>query len=186
MGTAALDRAFADRVGAGKSDISEHLALLSVLATECAHITEFGVRTGHSTIAFLHGLSIRRSGTLCSYDIEHHQVDLPELPVGIAWRFNCANTGELCDLEPTDMLFIDTWHTCDHVAAELSHASIVHRYIVFHDTTTFAGNGQGDGGGMGICPAIFDFLASDEGSRWAVRTHCINNNGLLVLKRVKW
>lgn len=178
-----LYAAFAARCKPG-SDISEHLPMIAELAAQCSHVTEFGVRGGLSTTAILYGLSLRGSGTLKSYDIEHHHAEIPELPRGVAWQFEKADTAKLSEIEPTDMLMLDSLHTAEHVAAELWHAVNVSRYIVFHDTTTFAGAGQGDGGAMGICPAIFNFLASAEGYReWLVFRHNPNNNGLLVLKR---
>lgn len=181
MGTE-LDAAFAARCKPG-SDISEHLPKISELASECAHVTEFGVRGGLSTTAILHGLAKRGTGTLKSYDIEQHSAPIPALPAGVAWRFELADTSKLAEIEPTDMLMLDSWHTAEQVAAELRHAPSVNRYLIFHDTTTFAGPGQGDGGGMGICPAIFDFLATPEGLWWHVCYHNVSNNGLLVLKR---
>jgi hypothetical protein len=39
-----------------ESDIHAHLLRLAQLARECNHVTEFGVRSGMSTFAFLHGL----------------------------------------------------------------------------------------------------------------------------------
>lgn len=182
MGTE-LDAAFAARCKPG-SDISEHLPKISELASECGHVTEFGVRSGLSTTAILHGLAKRGSGTLKSYDIEQHHAEIPALPAGVAWQFELADTAKLAEIEPTYMLLIDSWHTAEHVAAELQHAHSVGRYLVFHDTTTFAGAGQGDGGGMGICPAIFNFLGTLEGRCWEVFYHNPNNNGLLVLRRL--
>src|SRR5262245_5381518 len=46
------------------SDINEHLPILSELAQRCDHVTEFGRRTGNSTIAFIHAQPKR----LVSYD----------------------------------------------------------------------------------------------------------------------
>lgn len=181
MGTE-LDAAFAARCKPG-SDISEHLPKIAELAAECSHVTEFGVRSGLSTTAILHGLAKRGTGTLKSYDIEQHRAEIPALPAGVAWQFELADTAKLGDIEPTDMLMMDSLHTAEHVTEELKHAGSVGRYLVFHDTTTFAGAGQGDGGKMGICPAIFNFLATPEGLWWHVCHHNPNNNGLLVLKR---
>lgn len=181
MGTN-YDGEFAGRCRAG-SDIAEHLPLLSDLASQCGHVTEFGVRSGNSTLAFLHGLARRGSGILESYDIEQHQCEFPTAPSGVSWNFTRADTSALGDIAPTSMLFIDSLHTMRHVAAELEHASSVERYLVFHDTTTFGGNKQGDNGEMGICPAIWDFLCSKEGNNWRVHMHNVRNNGLLVLKR---
>jgi hypothetical protein len=178
-----LYAAFAARCKPG-SDISEHLPKIAELAAECSHVTEFGVRSGLSTTAILYGLSLRGSGTLKSYDIAPHCAPIPTLPAGVAWQFEQADTAKLGEIEPTDMLLLDSWHTAEHVAAELRHHENVSRYLVFHDTTTFAGAGQGDGGAMGICPAIFNFLTDAACYReWLVYYHNQNNNGLLVLKR---
>lgn len=177
-----LYAAFVARCKPG-SDISEHLPKIAELAAECSHATEFGVRSGLSTTAILYGLSVRGAGTLKSYDIAPHSAPIPQLPAGIAWQFEQADTAKLGEIEPTDMLMLDSLHTAEQVAAELRHAENVGRYLVFHDTTTFAGAGQGDGGAMGICPAIFDFLSTEEGFKWLVYHHNPNNNGLLVFKR---
>jgi hypothetical protein len=52
-----------------ESDIHAHLLRLAQLARECNHVTEFGVRSGMSTFAFLHGLSNKSRPVLRSYDL---------------------------------------------------------------------------------------------------------------------
>ena len=60
---------YKDRLGRN-SDMAAHLPTLALLATRCKHVTEFGVRLGHSTIALLQGLAERgEHGCLTSYDI---------------------------------------------------------------------------------------------------------------------
>ena len=104
--------------GEGHSDIREHLVTLRLLAERCDHITEFGVRTGNSTIAFLAGLWIL--GDLVSYDINEPAFSAPA-DMASRWKFFRADTAQLTDIAPTDLLFIDTAHTYAQVKAELRH-----------------------------------------------------------------
>jgi hypothetical protein len=76
------------------------------------------------------------------------------------------------DIEPTDLLFIDSKHTNKHLRAELSrHKDKVRKYIIFHDTTLFGGE---------IMPPIRDLLA--EGVFEEVETFK-TSPGLMVVKR---
>lgn len=160
------------------SDINEHMDTLRSLAQRCEHITEFGVRTGNSTIALLMGLE-KSSGSLYSYDINLPRLVLPILPHNVVWQFTQADTGALSSIRQTELLFIDTLHTTNQVAAELQHAHKVSRYIVFHDTVLFGD--KGEQGQLGITHAIYSFLAGNPD--WQVSAHYPNNNGLLVLAR---
>lgn len=162
------------------SDINEHMPVLALLAAAYPHITEFGVRTGNSTISFLAGFSMsgRRGSVLASYDINQHSV--PSVPLlGIDWRFTQADTAKLASIEDTNVLFVDTLHTYAQVKAELKHAKSVTNFIVFHDTVLFGENGEN--GEPGIQGAIGEFLANNP--EWHVFTHYENNNGLLILRR---
>lgn len=181
-----LDRLFWERVrcesGAGHADILQHMPLLRLLASQCDHVTEFGVRTGNSTVAFLAGLAGRK-GVLHSYDIGPPLFVLPRaLPV--TWEFNEADTSQLPSIPFTDMLFLDTLHTYDQVRAELVHARQVLKYLVFHDTVL---NGEhGEGGQPGILRAIGEFLESQQpAGLWRVMCHMRNSNGLMVLERTR-
>ena len=95
-----IEQSFHDRV-ARHSDISEHLGMLRLLSRTCSHITEFGVRSGNSTVAFLAGLP--SGGRLISYDCQPPPFTGPS-----AWTFHQARTDELTDIEETDLLFLDT------------------------------------------------------------------------------
>jgi hypothetical protein len=165
---------------AAPSDIQSHLPALRALAARCSHVTEFGVRKGNSTIAFLAGLADRGGGVLLSYDIAAARFEPPELPPGVEWKFTRADTSQLREIDTTDLLFIDTLHTADQVRAELRHAPRVLDRIVLHDTVLFAGQGERDS--LGIAPAIFEFLAAHP-SEWCVESHSSNSCGLLVLAR---
>lgn len=174
------------------SDINEHLPVLFGLAEDCSHITEMGVRDGKSTRAFLYS-----GRTLRSYDLY--------LDKDVSFLFSLADSSGAdveyikgdstkVDIEETDLLFIDTWHCYDQVKAELNrHHSKVRKYIAFHDTHSFAINGERFSGSekevltdvvdnpMGILPAIIEFMI--EHPEWSFFIHRKNNNGLTVLKR---
>jgi hypothetical protein len=177
-----------------ESDINQHLPTLKKYAEECKSVTEMGVRWIVSTYAFL----MAKPEKLVSIDIQHPstwEVDL-SIVEGIAKDQNCdfkfilGSTLEL-EIEPTDLLFIDTWHAYKQLKAELTlHSSKAQKYIILHDTTTYAFNDEdsyrewGDewrGDGKGIWPAVVEFL--QEHSEWVLHEKFDNNNGLTILKR---
>jgi predicted O-methyltransferase YrrM len=163
------------------SDINEHLPMLHFLAQQCDHVTEFGVRTGASTLAFLHGLQGRRA-TLRSYDInDQFNVCEDMTPhTRVDWVFSVCSTLAISQIEPTDLLFVDTLHRYEQVRHELAlHGDAVRRWIVFHDTETFGVTG--DDGGEGINRAIDKWMAERPEWRIVYRTH--RNNGLTVIER---
>jgi hypothetical protein len=173
---------------ASTSDINEHMQTLRDLAAQCCHITEFGTRSGNSTVAFLAGLSsaAEETGFPClleSYDIKPADIAPPECAA--KWRFHMADTGKLDSITATDMLFIDTLHDCAQVAAELKHAPKVGRWLVFHDTVLFGWREESTNGLPGIMQAILVFLSTEEGHKWRVESHAVNNCGLLVLRRAQ-
>ena len=171
------------------SDINEHLAMLSRLAFNCdGDVAEFGVRTGNSRVALLHGMLViepwpkGHTRTLHSYDVVEHRVDLNGAiwrRAEAEWKFIRADTSRLADIPPVDLLFIDSLHTCEQVQAELKHAHRVNRFIVLHDTVLFGS--AGEEGQPGIMQAVLGFLARNQ--EWRVHCHAANNNGLLVLRR---
>lgn len=166
-----------------RSDMAAHLPRLVDLARRCTHATEFGVRLGHSTIALLHGLAAGKApAMLVSSDIAAPRFEHPELRgTCVVWDFRRADTAKLADIAETDLLFIDTLHTCAQVQAELRHHARVRRWIAFHDTITFGS--QGEQGQPGITHAIYQFLGQ-HADEWRVRSHNPVSHGLLVLERI--
>ena len=163
------------------TDINEHLPMLYFLAQQCDHVTEFGVRTGASTLAFLHGLQ-GRPATLRSYDINDQYGVQDSLTrwTRVEWTFSICSTLSITRIEPTDLLFVDTLHNYDQVRQELAlHGDAARRWIVFHDTETFGT--VGDDGGRGINQAITEWLEAKPEWRIVYRTH--RNNGLTVIER---
>lgn len=171
------------RVCHERSDIFEHLPTLKAYASECYHITEFGVRTVVSTWAFLAAMP----KTMRSYDIKYHpNVAIAENSAkseGVDFKFIEQDVhSETCVIDETDLLFIDTLHTFDALSLELrKHAQKVRQYIIMHDTVTFGNKDELQEGGKGLIPALEQFLYSDP--TWRVHATFSNNNGLTILKK---
>jgi hypothetical protein len=161
------------------TDIHEHLPLLAQLSAECSCVVELGVGRAQSTRGFL-----RNNIELHSYEYS----PLPGIPEyfqearesGRNVTLHVADTREV-EIPECDMLFVDSLHVYEQVQKELElHANKVKKYIGFHDTTTFADNGEF--GGRGIWPAVQEFI--DSHPEWQMIERRTNNNGLTVLKRV--
>ena len=161
------------------TDIHEHLELIAQLASECKHSTELGVGYAQSTRAFLR------------YDNEHHAYEFRPYDVVLEYFKNARESGRnvtlhvadtrQVEIAPTDIMLVDSLHQYEQVQTELAlHADKVSKYILFHDTTTFAINGEF--GGKGIWPAVQEFI--DSHPEWQMIERRTNNNGLTVLKRV--
>lgn len=164
------------------SDIYMHLPKLREYAEKCKHVTEMGMRTGVSTYALLSA----KPRKLVSYDID----DCPESinvyrqaeKDGVIFTFIQASVLEV-EIEPTEMLFIDTFHTGTQCANELRmHADKVSKYIAFHDVEIFWQNGEDGNKEGGLKYAIEPFMEAHKEWKEIYRTDV--NNGLLILERI--
>jgi hypothetical protein len=182
------------------SDINEHLEVLSILSKGV--VTEFGVRKGVSTWALLAG----KPKQLTSYDITERQfrnekglIEKTAKEHNINYQFNVADTLQL-NIKPTDVLFIDTFHSYSQLKQELQlHSNKVTKYIILHDTTTFGNKNECNdttklgykvssqfkesANIQGLQPAVDEFLK--ENKEWELFHQYTNNNGLTILKRKK-
>ncbi len=153
------------------SDINLHLPKLREYADQCLHVTEFGVRSAVSLFAFLSS----NANKIVAYDI----VEGYRPPEIEKLTFICADVLKT-EIEPTDLLFIDTAHNYNQLRQELAlHANKAQKFLAFHDTYTFGENG--DDGGKGLTWAINEFLLSHP--QWRVDYHTNKCNGLTILKR---
>ena len=177
------------------SDINEHLPTLLKYSEECSHITEMGVRWVSSTWPLL----LSNPEKLISYDIVKNDkvnevIDLSK-EYGINYVFNESDVLH-CEIEPTDLLFIDTLHVYNQLSQELNlHSDKVSKYIILHDTVSFGYVDEviyehsSDSvktkptTKTGLMEAINDFLLTEKGDHWFIHDIYDNNNGLLVLKR---
>lgn len=174
------------------SDINEHIPTMIEYGRECSHITEMGVREGNSTWTFLHS----KPDVMISYDVESPRFDITELydvanSIGVDFTFIQKNVLDV-EIEETDLLFIDTWHAYIQLKKELElHADKSRKYIILHDTTTFASRDGGtphfnarikENRKTGLWPAIEEFVDSNDD--WKIHKRYTNNNGLTILKRI--
>lgn len=177
-----------------QSDMFEHMPNLRMYADECESVVEMGVRGIVSTYAFL----MSKCKKLTSIDIvdpSSHGGNIQEVydmaaSAGIDFKFIQGDTLKL-EIEPTDLLFIDTLHAYDQLIQELNlHASKAKKYIIMHDTVTFGQYGHTvEEPGMlfpnikGLNFAIQEFLEAHR-NEWAYDRIYYNCNGLTVLKRI--
>jgi hypothetical protein len=180
---------------ANPSDINEHLPTLLKYGNECSHITEMGVRWVSSTWALL----LSSPNKIISYDIVKNEKinEVIELSneYGINYTFIESDV-LLCEIEQTELLFIDTLHTYNQLTMELNlHSEKVSKYIILHDTISFGHTDEiiyerssdvvktQSITKTGLMNAVNDFLLTEKGKNWFIYDIYENNNGLLVLKR---
>jgi len=155
------------------------------LAKECNHITEMGVNEVNSTWAFL---KARPKKLVCidiTFSYAYQRVKFEdhiwlESLKSLAKKENVElvliedDTSKI-EIEETDLLFIDTNHTYDHLKKELTlHGNKVRKYIAFHDTVLF---GE-------LNKAIKEFLEANN--NWSVYKNIKSNPGLLIIKNNKY
>lgn len=186
------------------SDINQHLPTLLKLSNECHTITEMGVRWIVSTWAFLNS----NAHKITSIDIcdpsefknlpQYNQYSPSDIEtitllansVNKQYSFIKANTLQI-QIEPTDLLFIDTLHCYYQLNKELLlHGNKVNKYIILHDVETFKyideilpNNPTPTTSNKGLKKAIDEFL--EQNQHWFIKDWYNNNNGLCVLKRNK-
>lgn len=164
-----------------KSDMRQYLPTLFEFGAKVKHITEFGVRAGVSTCAFL----ATRPKKMVAYDIKKFDgVDeLIELSKkeNINFIYKLESTLETT-IEPTDLLFVDTLHDYEHIKKELElHAEKVSKYIIFHDVVQYGT--RGGNGGVGIMPAIDEFLYNNK--EWEILLMRFDIPGLMIIKNLE-
>lgn len=187
-------KSFFEQLITTPSDINEHLPTLYRYGRKCSHITEFGIRGGASTYAFMEA----KPEKVIGYDILwwEEMRDLLKYSVGKTdLQFKITSTIKPgLQIQQTDLLFIDTLHTYNQLKQELEqHHNKVNKYIILHDVVTFGLKdedlyGHADTKNLkkekkqGLMPAVLDFIL--ENDEWNLEEYYYNNNGLLILE--KW
>lgn len=164
------------------SDINEHLPTLRKYALQCNSVTELGVRTIVSLWSWLDaGVPLIRAYDLNQPPADNlRYVEQYAVENGLDFAFTQADVLKTV-LEPTDLLFIDTWHVYPQLSQELKlHGEVARKFMIFHDTTLYARRGE-DGSNLGLQDALDEFLL--ETDSWRVREKFTNNNGLTILER---
>ena len=136
-------------------------------------VTEFGPFEGCSTSAWISlrpekFVTVDRGITL---DVDLYKQAAEE--VGVNFEFILGNDIEI-DIEPCELLFIDTMHTEDHTYEELQrHADKISKYLVFHD----------------VNPARFDTLKGinkwwKDHPEWNLKYQDFQDCGFMVLEKI--
>jgi hypothetical protein len=163
-----------------ESDIAHHLPLLKSHAAACQHVTELGVRGVVSTWAFL----AARPNKVVSIDWDREPFRVSQEGLeearrlakenGIEFEFRAADTTQI-EIEPTDLLFIDTWHNYEQLLLELlMHSPNVRKWIIAHDTNERVFPGM-------FC-AIEDFVRLNP--HWRVDQRIDDFPGITTLLRI--
>ena len=160
------------------TDIHQHLTVLRDTGSGQKHITEMGVGTGQSTLAWL----LVQPEKLVCYDLGWQECipTLQRVKGQTDFRFFLGSSLHV-EIEETDLLFIDTSHSYRALREELRlHAPKVRNHLVLHDTTTFADHGE-DGSTPGLWQAVEEFLAANP--HWRILSRHHHSNGLTILGR---
>lgn len=176
-----------------RSDINEHLPTLKKYSENCDTIVELGIRYVVSSWAFLAAEPKR----IISVDIKHpnewDELGYPNSSKTFESFIDyCKKTkvkfdffqkdSKNIDLPHHDILFIDTLHDYEVLKEELKlHSKKTKKYIILHDTNTFKDRNE-SGGGIGLIPAIEEFLT--ENKDWKIKEIFYNNNGMTILSRI--
>lgn len=166
------------RAATTPSDIWEHVPTLRTLSKDI-RVVEMGTRTAVSTAALLAG----RPTSLVSYDLDRKpevdRIEAAAAEMGVPYQFVQANVLDV-EIEPCDLLFVDTLHTYDQLKAELARHGDKVATIALHDTVTFGVRGElpGTEGLLRACNEFFD-------DRWEMTWDAQNNNGFRVYTRVR-
>lgn len=183
----------------------EHLDALRIYASQCEHITECGVSAVVTTWAFMKGLleNTTDKKRLLSIDLKRSpNIDLAiDAANKVKIKFDFVQGSDLVvPIETTDMTYIDTWHIYGHLKREFKRfAPITRKYIILHDTTVDAMEGESirmkhdinkmvEESGYpieeikkGIWPAVEEFL--NENPEWYLVVRYVHCYGLTVLAR---
>ena len=169
------------RLCAEPSDINEHLPTFVDLVKRlrAAHVIELGTRTGVSTIGWLWGLAATGGG-LTSVDTDTR----PDIGEWAHWRYiqgDDLSAVVFVQLDPADIVFIDTSHTYDQTLAELN----LYRWlvkpggvIVCHDTELAQPEDAPPRPLYPVRTAIETFV-TDTGFEWTNHRNCF---GLAVIE----
>ena len=184
-------------------DIGEHMYLLKHLAEECPHVTEIGISPVVSTWALLEGLAknpapVRTYVGIDSASPPQDYVLARKIAREKRLRFFFQKGNDFSlNIDPTDLLFIDSTHTYCHLTYELeTFSSKVRKYIALHDTSEPWGDRDTDEyvgdyseypehydrSKRGLWPAVEDFLKNHP--EWTLYARHFNCHGFTILQRV--
>jgi glycosyltransferase involved in cell wall biosynthesis len=162
------------------SDIGEHLNILFRMASCVDRVTSITADgAALSTAAFVNAMP-KCFITYCNLQTpEIIRLRSAAKIAGLDYIYEQYRSG--IQIEPTDLLFIDTIKTEEVITRELNeYAGNVRKYMIFHDTETYGIVGELPGS-RGIWAAITRFIR--QHSEWRLFQHYSHCHGLTVLER---
>lgn len=165
-----------------KDSIIYDMDVILAIAKEVDHITELGVHKCNSIYGWLAGEPKKVVGVDIKSQPEWEVLKEIVADTTLNLELIISNDLEVV-LEETDLLFIDSLHTYNHVCALLRiHQEKVKKYIVLHDVYTIDGTvGKGKIGPQ-LHKAVMRFL--DITDEWKEIKHT-RDCGLFFMERVK-
>jgi hypothetical protein len=163
------------------SDCFKHCPLVCEIASKCQHITGLGLNSQPLIISML----ASQPTTLIGYDDIADKVDyfrnlLDPISGKTSVKLREGHSLNI-QIEPTDLLVMDTYHSSPQLRKELEkHAGNVKRYLIFMSTYAYAVRGE-DGSFPGIADVIVDFVR--ENPVWEIIHQVNTNNGITILER---
>lgn len=166
--------------GFNVDSVKPHLDIFIDYGSRCNTVTEFGVETACSTMAFL----VSACKKLYSYDVvitdNARLVKQTAAEEGVFFRLYEKDNLKV-KIRKTDLLFIDTDHWYGQIKAELEHHhKRVRKWIMMHDTETFGLVNPFDGR-PGMKAAIYEFLEAHP--EWQIKEHFEIGHGLTILEK---
>ncbi|HUD01663.1 MAG TPA: hypothetical protein VMR37_05010 [Rhabdochlamydiaceae bacterium] len=184
------------------TDINEHVPVLRSLARECCSVVEVELGPMVSTWGILQGLGESSCASPSYLGIAREppsqllSVKALADASGISFKF-LQGSALTIDIEPADMLFLDSLHTYCQLLHELKKFSPkICKYIALHDTSApwgftdddaYKGNyaeypAEYDRSKRGLWAAVEDFLIQHP--EWILFEHHFHNHGFTILKRI--
>jgi hypothetical protein len=166
--------------GFNVDSVKPHLDIFIDYGSRCNTVTEFGVETACSTMAFL----VSACKKLYSYDVvitdNARLVKQIAAEEGVFFRLYEKDNLKV-KIRKTDLLFIDTDNWYGQIKAELEHHhKRVRKWIMMHDTETFGLVNPFDGR-PGMKAAIYEFLEAHP--EWQIKEHFEIGHGLTILEK---
>jgi hypothetical protein len=160
--------------------VKPHFDSLSGYASKCRIVTELGISTACSTLAFL----VTYCNKVYCYNVVVSQnaqiVKQAADKDGVFFRI--INKDSLkTKIKKTDLLYIDTDHWYGQIKSELyHHHKRVNNWIIMNNTETFGLVNPFDGR-PGMKAAIYEFL--EDHPEWQIKEHFEIGHGLTILER---
>jgi len=162
--------------------LSHHCVKLYEIANKCHHITELAIGTYEVAISIL----ATKPGKLHVYREKKESLEIIKekvekvVPKHTELKLFIGSSLKT-QIEITDMLVINTFHTATRLKMELlKHAGNVKRYIAFPTVYAFVKRGE-DGSAPGVVDAILDFV--EENPKWSIIHKNKTGSGLIIIER---